>query len=356
MFHVNWAQQLATEHNLHEFRVSRGWLFNFMQRSNLLIRRRTTTGQTMPKDGLAKIANFVKFCEKQRNTFDFALGNIANMDETPIWADMPTKTTVDQRGLKAVPIKSTGHEKQRMTVCLAIKADGSKMKPFVVIPGKKVKSEIAAIKDAIVKCSANGWTNDELTEDWVSQVWGSLAFNKRFLVWDSFKCHINEKIKETLKKMNTVMGVIPGDCTKSLQPLDVSINKLFKKTLRELYDKWYRKGEFEYTKGGVVKPPNYVLQIQWIVHAWTKIGSEIIKKSFETCGIKTSDVNKIHCLREGQPTEEARMLLDESSGNHEFIARPTLDDDVYEIEVENIENVDDLTDKIIEECEMEILL
>ena len=92
-----WAQQLATEHNLHEFRASRGWLFNFMQRSNLLIRRRTT-GQTMPKDGLAKIANFVEFCEKQRNTFDFALGNIANMDETPIWADMPSKT-VDCRCL-----------------------------------------------------------------------------------------------------------------------------------------------------------------------------------------------------------------------------------------------------------------
>ena len=179
-----------------------------MQRSNLSTRRRTTTGQTMPKDGLAK--NFVKFCEKQRNTFDLAPGNIANMDETPIWADMPSKTTVDQRGLKAVPIKSTGHEKQRITVCLAIKADGSKMKPFVVIPGKQVKSEIVAIKGAIVKCSANGWISDELTEDWVSRVWGSLAFNKRFLVWDSFKCHINEKIKETLKKMNTVMSVIPG--------------------------------------------------------------------------------------------------------------------------------------------------
>ena len=103
-------------------------------------------------------------------------------------------------------------------------------------------------------------------------------------------------------------------------------------------------------------PPNYVLQIQWIVDAWTKIDSEIIKKSFETCCITASDVNKIHCLKEDQPTEEARMLLDESSGNLEFIARPTLDDDVYEIEVENIENVDDLTDKIIEECEMEIVL
>ena len=47
--------------------------------------------------------------------------------------------------------------------------------------------------------------------------------------------------------------------------------------------------------------------------------------------------------------------LDESSGSLEFIARLTLDDDVCEFEVENIENVDDLTDKIIEECEMEIL-
>ena len=62
-----WVQQLATEHNLHEFCASRGWLFNFMQRSNLSIIRRTTTGQTMSKDGSAKIANFVKFCEKQRN-------------------------------------------------------------------------------------------------------------------------------------------------------------------------------------------------------------------------------------------------------------------------------------------------
>ena len=68
-----------------------------------------------------------------------------------------------------------------------------------------------------------------------------------------------------------------------------------------------------------------------------------------------SDVHKIHCLKEGQPTEEARILLDESSGNLEFTARPTLDDDVYEMEVENIENVDDLTNKIIEECAMEIL-
>ena len=90
----------------------------------------------------------------------------------------------------------------------------------------------------------------------------------------------------------------------------------------------------------------------YFIHIDFEIGCEIIKKSFGTCGITKSDVNKIHCLKEGQPTEETKMLLDKSSGSLKFIARPT---DVYEIEVENIENVDDLTDKIIEECEMEIL-
>ena len=242
----------------------------------------------MPKDALAKIANFIKFCEKQRNTFDFSLRNIANMDETPIWVDMPSETSVDRTGIKNVPIQSAGHEKQQITVCLAVRADGSKMKPFVVIPGKKVKSEVSSIQGAIVKCSSNGWMNDELTEDWVSQVWGSLAFSKRFLVWDSFKCHISENIKQSLKKMNTVMGVIPGGCTKFLQPLDVSINKPFKMIFRGLYDEWYRKGEFEYTKGGNVKPPSYALQVQWVVNAWSKMDPEIIQKSFETCGITAS--------------------------------------------------------------------
>ena len=52
-------------------------------------------------------------------------------------------------------------------MCLAVKADGTKMKPFIVILGKKIKSEVAAVKGAIVKCSPKGWMNDELTNVWV---------------------------------------------------------------------------------------------------------------------------------------------------------------------------------------------
>lgn len=75
-------------------------------------------------------------------------------------------------------------KKQRITVWLAVKAAESKIKPFVVIPGKMVKSDAPAVTGAIVKCPPNGWMNDDLTKIWVDEVWGSLAFEKRFLMWD----------------------------------------------------------------------------------------------------------------------------------------------------------------------------
>ena len=154
----------------------------------------------MPKDALSKITNFIKFSVKQWQRFKFSLSHVGNMDETPIWTDMPSATTVDMKGSKVVPIKTASHEKQCITVCLAFKADGTKIKPFVVLPGLKVRPKVAAINGAIVKCSKNGWMNDELTAQWVDEVWDSFALEQRFLVWDSFKCHISEDIKSIYVK------------------------------------------------------------------------------------------------------------------------------------------------------------
>ena len=157
--------------------------------------------------------------------------------------------------MHTVPIRTTGHEKNLLTVYLAVKADGTKMKPYVVIPGKKVKEELKSIPGVIVAASVNGRMNEELTADWIDRVWSNFAYTKRMLVWDSLQCHISDDAKDRLKRRNTVMSVIPGECTKILQPLDVSINKLFKEYFREKYDDWFRQGVFEYTGGGNMKAP-----------------------------------------------------------------------------------------------------
>jgi hypothetical protein len=48
------------------------------------------------------------------------------------------------------------------------------------------------------------------------------------LVYDSFRGHIVNSVKNRLMEKNTNIAVIPGGCTSKLQPLDVAINKSFK--------------------------------------------------------------------------------------------------------------------------------
>ena len=43
------------------------------------------------------------------------------MDETAVWNDMISNTTVEKRGAQSVNLKCTGHEKTKITVCLTAK-------------------------------------------------------------------------------------------------------------------------------------------------------------------------------------------------------------------------------------------
>ena len=48
---------------------------------------------------------------------------------------MPGKSTLELKGKKEVRMMSTGHEKERITVVLSALADGTKLAPFVLLPG-----------------------------------------------------------------------------------------------------------------------------------------------------------------------------------------------------------------------------
>ena len=65
----------------------------------------------MPKDLSFKLHKFVEFNKQQSDIHRFQPSMNANMDETPIWADMPSDTTIDQTSVHSVPIRTTGHEK-----------------------------------------------------------------------------------------------------------------------------------------------------------------------------------------------------------------------------------------------------
>ena len=98
------------------------------------------------------------------------LVNIGNMDETPVWFDMPTSKTVDSVGVKTVLLKTTGHEKTRFTVVLACLADGTKLKPMVIFKRKTMpKDNFPA--GVVVHNHPKGWMDESGVKIWIEKVW-----------------------------------------------------------------------------------------------------------------------------------------------------------------------------------------
>lgn len=168
------------------FSASRGWLDNFLRRNGFSLRRRTTVSQRLPQDHITKVSSFVLRIRRLRIQNRYPLAMIGNMDETPLWLDMPGDTTVSRVGEHTVSVR-TGHDKGRFTVILAAMADGRKLNPFVVFKGVRPIAELERMQGVTVAMSRNGWMNEDLTVQWLDRVWGRLAFQKRLLVWDAFR-------------------------------------------------------------------------------------------------------------------------------------------------------------------------
>ena len=107
---------------------------------------------------------------------------------------------------------------------------------------------------AVLKFEASNWMNQSLTEDYLKLVIVAPMFTpRRLLVWDSFKCHINDDTKSVLRKLKTQQAVIPGGSTGFIQAPDISWNKPFKDYYTKCYDEWFEAGKQEFTAGGNAK-------------------------------------------------------------------------------------------------------
>ena len=121
-----------------------------------------------------------------QHQYNFAPHKIVATDETAVWNSMISETIVEATGAKNVPMKSTGHEKVRVSVSLAAKLDGTKLKPFIVFGAAKRESKSLHDeykRQCSVSSSSNAWMNEELTLRWCD-VLRRFTFQKRLLAWD----------------------------------------------------------------------------------------------------------------------------------------------------------------------------
>ncbi|CAI7799799.1 unnamed protein product [Closterium sp. NIES-54] len=96
----------------------------------------------------------------------------------------------------------------------------------------------------VVSCHENGWMDandiiqwlEEFVKPFLKPGFGRHA-RSLMVVLDSYRGHLTEAVKEKFRELNCVPAIIPSGCTAEVQPLDVSINKSFKASVCQQYQK-----------------------------------------------------------------------------------------------------------------------
>ena len=152
MLHVSWKMimfkakkvfddKTTDPANRDAFVASQGLCEKFMKHHGFLLQRKTTTAQKDLSDLIDQLVSFVMLVHQLQCQYNFAPHNIVAINKIAVWNDMVSGTTVEATCAKDVPIKSTGHEKVRVSVCLAAKLDGTKLKSFTVFATVKRESK-----------------------------------------------------------------------------------------------------------------------------------------------------------------------------------------------------------------------
>ena len=117
---------------------------------------------------------------------------------------------------------------------------------------------------------------------------GGLLKKPSMLVWDQFRAHLTDKVKQRASSERVHQAVIPGGLTSVLQPLDVVLNKPFKDRVRTQWMSWMAEGSAEKTASGNLKKPAVELVAQWVKTAWDDIPADMVERSFLKTGISNA--------------------------------------------------------------------
>jgi hypothetical protein len=116
------------------------WAYPFLHRHRLSIRRKTRVGRKL-SGHLENIRREFVEAVNERFRSGGTLEGIpprlrVNMDETAVFFEMTSNTTINSVNARTVSIRGSGSNARRLTACIACAQDGTKLPLFVVFKGK----------------------------------------------------------------------------------------------------------------------------------------------------------------------------------------------------------------------------
>jgi hypothetical protein len=213
---------------------------------------------------------------------------IINMDQTPYKPKDTAKRTLAKRGSKTVSVKEPKCSVGRITACLAVCADGTKLEPLLVYkakPNGTVKNEFTNNKypgGAKYIVQENAWCDERVMLHWVDNVLKPYVKKAPegvipYLLLDKYTCHYQGSVACAIEDLGVEWDILPAGCTGLIQPIDVGINKPWKNRLRyRLEDFMMEHPNFDRI---TAKDMRYKMAV-WAIQSWNKVQEDTVYNSW----------------------------------------------------------------------------
>ena len=127
-----------------------------------------------------------------------------------------------------------------------------------------------------------------------------LGFENLFLTFDAFAAHLTDDVESQLLEAKTDTLTIPAGCTSKCQLMDVCLNKPFKAILRKCWVNYISSVVETFPDASQdpsfkIPTPTRQQMVDWVKEAFDYLtrNQEMVKHSFEVCGITVSDTEKV---------------------------------------------------------------
>ncbi|CAF1139002.1 unnamed protein product, partial [Brachionus calyciflorus] len=265
------ALELSEKYGLN-LKASAGWLSRFLKRKNLVLRRVTSCGRSLPHNHLEIINDFIKKCYD--NLTGRTKEQIYNMDETAIYLDSPENYTYDVRGTKRVVSTTSGNEHTRLSIAFCASANGTKLPLVILVPRKTPFKDFDPPANVVLVYKPSSTFDAETFKThFVQRVFLphilQRSQKKPLMYFDNAPCHKSPITTDFMSDLNIDYEFIPPRHTNLVQPADVSWFKSIKKSYKDRWVEWYLNDSKSFTKNNNLKSPGFVKVICWLSDIWS---------------------------------------------------------------------------------------
>ena len=291
--------------------LGKKWADSILSRINLVKRKGTKVARKVPTDFVEIKLAFLKRITDFVREHKIPPELILNWDQTGAKFVPTSEWTLAEEGSRQVDIVGK-EDKREMTVLLTCVMSGSLLPPQLIYAGKtnKCHPDITFPSGWDIYHSETHWSTentmlhfiDHVLVPYIQTTRETLGFDSSqhaLALFDVFAAHRCDSVLQALERNNIKCCFIPANCTGELQPLDVTVNQMFKLELKACFTKWYAglvKEQLEHgVELGAIKPDLRIsilkpLHARWLMEAIAKVRSDVIVNGFEKSGIKESIV------------------------------------------------------------------